>query len=119
MLTKSFGTGQEMKYRQEEEKMTPEHRDEAGIVWFWDDEMGIEKTPHGTGSHFVEPEDYKRVQLNWESRWDNGKLGTWIGWVDPPEVVQYGRNVRYEYVIWDETGHISGIHKNNLIPLKD
>jgi len=86
--------------------MTPERKGIMDIVIYYNDRLGIPEKIHSPLCHFVPDGEEKRIQLNMEGQWDDGKLGWWLGVMKAPTA----NSVEYQLVKWDSDQGVSGIH---------
>lgn len=99
--------------RLRKEQMSPERIGEHGEIFFRDLKLGVPEREYWSGCHFVDPEDYQKVTLNWPGKWDDGRKGLWVGWQDA--VGTDPDYPRTEMVLWYGTRAVQSMHRKWLI----
>ena len=95
--------------------MSPEYKDEIGIIHWWNPELGVESNHEfSTNCRFFDEDKYVRVKQNWPGTNEDGREGWWVG-TDEPIIGTGGREltVPYQIVVWDG-GHVSMVHERWL-----
>lgn len=90
--------------------------DGAGIRHYTNELLGIRDELCSPKCEFFKERDIKRIQLNWEKCFDNGKFGWWVGNMGIILTTQDGYEIGGEaLVVWDGNKYVSGIHHSRFV----